>query len=194
MTVPEVPTGRPPSVLALVGTDTHPFDRFVDWLERWHHHRPTSAEPVRLLLQYGHSRPCPLPGAVPFLPHNQLHRVMTEATLVVCHGGPATITEARRTRHLPIVLPRDPARREHVDDHQQLFARRLGHAGFVRVVESETELVEAVEKGLADPLAYTLTDDPDRRDPHVTAAVAVGRIVDDLVRGHQRIRRRWWWR
>ncbi|MFI7574330.1 glycosyltransferase [Micromonospora sp. NPDC049497] len=172
-----------PSVLVVVGTDVHRFDRLVDWLERWHAGRPS----VRVVLQYGHSRVPRLPGATPFLGHEELQRAMAEATLVVSHGGPATITEARRTGHLPIVVPRDPNHDEHVDNHQQLFARRLGTAGLVRLCWSEAELVAALDEGLADPSRFALAD-PDGPDPRAEAVARVGQVIDDLVA--RRVRQR----
>lgn len=184
----------PRTILAMVGTDVHRFDRLVDWLERWHAGRDAAAPEVRLVVQHGRSRAPRLPGGAPFLAHDELQRAMTEADLVVCHGGPATITEARRHGHLPIVVPRDPTRDEHVDNHQQLFARRLGAAGMVKLVEAEADLVEALDKGVADPLTYALAADPDRPDPRVAAATTVGRIVEDLVRASRTPGRRRWWR
>ncbi|MFU8876151.1 glycosyltransferase [Micromonospora sp. SL4-19] len=173
-----------PYVLAVVGTDVHRFDRLVDWLERWHAGRPR----VRVVLQYGHSRTPRLPEAAPFLGHEELQRAMAEATLVVSHGGPATITEARRNGHLPIVVPRDPAHDEHVDNHQQLFSRRLGVAGMVRLCESETDLVTALDAGLADPSRFALAADPNRPDPRAEAVARVGQVIDDLVA--RRVRQR----
>ncbi|WP_433283871.1 glycosyltransferase [Micromonospora sp. CA-244673] len=173
-----------PYVLVVVGTDVHRFDRLVGWLERWHAGRPG----VRLVLQYGHSRPPALPEATAFLGHEELQLAMAEATLVVSHGGPATITEARRTGHLPIVVPRDPAHDEHVDNHQQLFSRRLGAAGMVHLCESEAALVAALDEGLADPARFVLAADPDRPDPRAEAVARVGAVIDGLVarRVHQR--------
>lgn len=180
----------PGTVLVMVGTDVHAFDRLLTWLERWYANR--SDEPA-LLLQYGHSRTPDLPGSVAFLGHEQLQRAMAEAILVVSHGGPATITEARRHGHLPIVVPRDPTHREHVDNHQQLFARRLATAGMVRLCESEVELADALDKGLADPSAYALAADSRAQDARTEAVARVGQIVDDLVaqRGRRTHGRRW---
>ena len=183
--VPRPRGGRQPYVLAVVGTDVHRFDRLVDWLERWHAGR---AAEVRLVLQYGHSRTPRLPEAAPFLGHEELQRAMAEATLVVSHGGPATITEARRTGHLPIVVPRDPAHDEHVDNHQQLFSRRLGVAGMVRLCESEAELVAALDEGMADPSRFVLAVNPNRPDPRAAAVARVGQVIDDLVA--RRVRQR----
>ncbi|MFG1658055.1 glycosyltransferase [Micromonospora chersina] len=173
-----------PYVLVVVGTDVHRFDRLVGWLERWHAERPG----VRLVLQYGHSRTPALPEATPFLGHEELQRAMAEATLVVSHGGPATITEARRTGHLPIVVPRDPTHDEHVDNHQQLFSRRLGAAGMVRLCETEADLVAALDEGLADPARFVLAADPGRPDPRAEAVARVGAVIDDLVA--RRVRQR----
>lgn len=162
-------------ILALVGTDVHPFDRLTSWLERW------PAGSARLLVQYGHGRPPALAGATAFLDHTALRRAMTEATLVVSHGGPATIAEARSTGHLPIVVPRDPARGEHVDNHQQLFARRMAAAGLVHLCESEADLVAALAAGLADPARFSLASDLPGGDSRAEAAARVGRIVEELI-------------
>jgi UDP-N-acetylglucosamine transferase subunit ALG13 len=182
----------PDTVLVMVGTDVHAFDRLVGWLERWYAGR--SDRPT-LVVQYGHSRTPDLPDAVPFLGHEELQRTIADATIVVSHGGPATITEARRHGHLPIVVPRDPEHREHVDNHQQLFARRLGAAGMVRLCETEVELADALDKGLADPSAYALTANSHAQDARAEAVARVGQIVDQLVaerRRHTRARR--WFR
>jgi len=172
-------------VLAVVGTDIHPFDRLTGWLASWWR------APVRLVIQYGHGRAPDLPGATAFLDHDALQSAMAGAALVVSHGGPATITEARRNGLLPIVVPRDPAHGEHVDNHQQLFARRLGEAGLVRLCESEADLVEALDAGLADPALFRLADDAQAQSARAAAVSRVGQIIEDLVETRPAGRRRW---
>ncbi|WP_405434513.1 glycosyltransferase [Micromonospora sp. NBC_00617] len=174
-------------MLVAVGTDKHPFDRLVDWLARWHAH----AGPVGLTVQHGHTTVPPLPGAVPFLGHDALQQAMADADLVVCHGGPATILEARRHGHLPIVVPRDPSLGEHVDDHQQLFARRLGAAGLVALCETREALHDALAAGQADPSRYAVAADPAAHEAQRAAVARVGQIVDDLVARSARRRPRW---
>ncbi|WP_434743697.1 glycosyltransferase [Micromonospora sp. SH-82] len=183
-------TGRV-RVLVAVGTDKHPFDRLTGWIEQWH---PSVADRVDLTVQHGHTRAPAVPGAAPFLGHADLQDAMSGADLVVCHGGPATILEARRNGHLPIVVPRDPTYGEHVDDHQLLFARRLGAAGLVALCESRTDLVEALTAGFADPARFTVTTDDGTADARQAAVDRVGRIVEDLVASSTaRPRHRWWW-
>ncbi|MEV4757161.1 glycosyltransferase [Micromonospora sp. NPDC049559] len=165
------------AVLVVVGTDSHPFDRLMGWLERWYVRR---ADRPRLLVQHGSSRVPRIPGARAYLAHEQMQRAMREAVLVVTHGGPATITEARRTGHLPIVVPRDPAHAEHVDDHQLRFAHRLSRLDTIRLCESEPDLAAALDRGLAEPAAFALPE-PAAPGPAGQTAVRVGRIVEDLV-------------
>jgi UDP-N-acetylglucosamine transferase subunit ALG13 len=176
-----------PLVLVAVGTDVHPFDRLMSWLEGWYR----GVDPtVRFVVQHGHTRAPTVPGARDFLGHEELQRAMASAAIVVCHGGPATITEARRTGHLPIVVPRDPTRHEHVDNHQQLFARRLGAAGLVHLCETEAELLAALDKGLVEPSTFALAADTAAQHSRNEAVARVGRIVEDLVLARQSRRRR----
>ncbi|QGN49362.1 glycosyltransferase [Micromonospora sp. WMMD558] len=177
------------TVLVAVGTDKHPFDRLVGWLESW---APEVTDRVAFTVQHGHTRAPGVPGAVPFLGHEELQAAMSGADLVVCHGGPATILEARRHGRLPIVVPRDPARGEHVDDHQLLFARRLGAAGMVVLCETREALVEALAAGVADPGRFAVRADPDSAQAQETAVARVGEIVETLVAASSG--RRTWWR
>lgn len=174
-----------------VGTDSHPFDRLIGWLEEWY---AGMTDQVSMVVQYGRSRPPAIPGAVEFLDHTELQRAMARAAVVVCHGGPATILEAREHGHLPIVVPRDPRLREHVDDHQQRFVRRLAAAGMVALCESRESLATALGIGVCEPAVYAVPVNRDRREAQ--AAVAhVGRIIDGLIAAAQRPRTRWWrWR
>jgi UDP-N-acetylglucosamine transferase subunit ALG13 len=185
-----IPRPRPPAeggplVLVVVGTDVHGFDRLLGWIETWY---AGLRQPPRLVVQYGHSRAPRLPGAAAFLGHDELQRAMADATVVISHGGPATITEARRTGHLPVVVPRDPTHGEHVDNHQQLFARRLGAARLVHLCESEPELVAALDKALADGSTFLLAADAGARADREQAVSRVGEIVEGLVA--ERARRR----
>lgn len=192
----QVPRPRDPAevarihLLVAVGTDRHPFDRLVDWLCEWH---AEVADRVDLTVQHGHTRAPARPDAVPFLGHDALQAAMAGSDLVVCHGGPATILEARRHGHLPIVVPRDPTHGEHVDDHQQLFCRRLGAAGMVALCESREALRGALGRGLADPDRFTVPADA-AADAQRAAVRRVGQIVEDLVAASARRRRRAWWR
>ena len=131
-------------VLVLVGTDFHRFDRLVGWIDRW-----AADRGAEVLVQHGTSRPPEVATGQPYLDWDKVQSEIAQADVVVSHGGPATISEARKAGHLPIVVPRDPARDEHIDEHQQLFSRRLGASGLVTVAEDEAALRAALDAAVA---------------------------------------------
>lgn len=136
-------------VVALTGTDHHPFDRMVEWIdEAALRHRDTD-----FVVQYGAARAPQLAAGYDYLAHDHLQELLEQATVVVCHGGPGTVTEARDAGHVPLCMPRDPRLGEHVDDHQQRFAALVGSVGVVHEIRSRTafdaELDAALREGPA---------------------------------------------
>ncbi len=167
-------------LLVAVGTDVHRFDRLMGWLEEWHERRPVK---LRVLVQHGQSRAPRIPGATPFLAHDLLGDAMARARVVLTHGGPASITEARRHGHVPVVVARDPAYGEHVDDHQMLFVARMAQLGLIRRCTTAGELVATIEQALTDPAAPVAGVDGDPEADRAAAVARVGQIVDGLVAG-----------
>jgi UDP-N-acetylglucosamine transferase subunit ALG13 len=127
-------------MLVTVGTDHHPFERVVGWAERW----AERGEDWEVQVQHGRTRGPRSGTGFAFCEHDRLQELFAAADVVLTHGGPATITEALRFGHRPIVAPRDPARGEHVDGHQQLFVARLAAAGRVQRVVTEDDFLAAV--------------------------------------------------
>ncbi|MFZ0324155.1 MAG: glycosyltransferase [Actinomycetes bacterium] len=164
-------------VLVTVGTDHHSFDRLMDWVDRWADQNPDC--PV--VVQHGSSRPPSRVEGRAFFSNEELLAQMEAADVVVTHGGPATITETRRRRRVPVCVPRDPARDEHVDDHQQRFARFLDRQGLVRLVLSEEDFVAA----LADPDALRVDSAASQDDTMPEGVRRVGEIVAALVIQHR---------
>lgn len=137
--------GGAPLLLVLVGTDHHRFDRLVNWTSQWARSRPGSAH---VIVQHGTSSPACGLESHDYFAHHTLTALLDQADVVVCHGGPTTIAEARRRGLVPIVVARDPARGEHVDGHQQRFTRRLGQAGLVRPADDQATLVGLIDEAL----------------------------------------------
>lgn len=131
-------------VLVVVGTDHHPFGRLVQWVDRWAQLHPD----VACLVQFGTAAPPRVCAGVAYLAHPELQSLMKQARAVVSHGGPGTIMEMRSNGHLPVVVPRDPALGEHVDSHQQRFARVVADGGVVRLAESEVDFARVLDEAL----------------------------------------------
>jgi UDP-N-acetylglucosamine transferase subunit ALG13 len=134
-------------ILVTVGTDHHPFQRLVTWADDFARRHPEH----EVLIQYGTARP-PLHGSCSrLLDHAQLQKEITRADVVICHGGPATITDVRRSGLVPICVPREPANHEHVDGHQLQFVQRVSEAGIVTWTREVSELDSLVLHALTRP-------------------------------------------
>ena len=140
--------GARPLVLAMVGTDHHPFDRMVDWVDALATSLPSGADVV---VQHGHTHPPRRAQGRDFCSSAELVELIARAAVVICHGGPATIANARDAGHVPLCVPRDPRRGEHVDGHQQRFVEALHRLGVVVRPDSQAELLTSASLWLSDP-------------------------------------------
>ena len=164
------------SVVVVVGTDHHPFDRLVTWVDTWLQCRPGG--PVSCLVQYGTSASPLVAQGRPYLDHAGVEQLMAQALAVITHGGPTTIAEARRAGHRPVVVPRSARLGEHVDDHQRRFVGRLASAGLVDVAHTQAELAAAVETRLR---AVTAPGPTDVTAEWEQSARRFGRLVEEVL-------------
>ncbi|MFN8234359.1 MAG: sulfotransferase [Actinomycetota bacterium] len=133
-------------VFVTVGTDHHPFDRIVDWVDSWLAH---GSRGVACFIQYGTSKAPSFADGDRLVPHGEMSQRLATADVVVCHGGPGTILNSLRAGTKPIVLPRRADLGEHVDDHQRRFARRLQAAGLIEVAETPDDLARLLGRAIA---------------------------------------------
>jgi UDP-N-acetylglucosamine transferase subunit ALG13 len=162
-------------VLVSLGTDHHPFERLLGWVERW---ASTAPEGCVVVVQHGFSRVPVGVEAHELLPPDRLRGLMAEADAVVVQGGPGGIIDSLTSGRRPIVVPRQSGLGEHVDDHQVAFARHMARLGYVTLAETEADLVGQLDAALTDPSSVLVT-------PYVPASTAtasrIGEIVDQLV-------------
>jgi UDP-N-acetylglucosamine transferase subunit ALG13 len=146
--------GTHPLVLVSVGTDSYPFERLVRWVDSWLANGAGSS--VRCVVQHGTARPAQHADSRAYLDFHDLERLVSEADVVVAHGGPGTIMLCSDRDKKPIVVARLPEYGEVVDRHQVSFARRLDAEGEIALVESEQALHSMLDRFLADPPATRL--------------------------------------
>ena len=176
-----------PRVVVTVGTDHHPFDRLVGWIDRW-----AAANPdVPVLLQLGTTPPpAPRPSveAVAMIGYDDLVAAMAGADVVVAQGGPAAIMDARSVGRKPVAVPRRGTLGEHVDDHQVRFTAWMDERGLVSLATDEQALVALLDAAIADPALLQIPPD----DGAVEATIDAFRAVVEplLARGSRRRRRR----
>jgi UDP-N-acetylglucosamine transferase subunit ALG13 len=170
-----------PLILVTVGMDHHPFDRLVRWVDAWL--EGGGGERARCLVQSGTATPPRLAEWKDYLTVEELEAAMHQAAVVVCHGGPGTISSSRRQGLVPIVVPRRRTLGEAVDGHQVTFARRTAALGHVRLSETEERFRELLDRALVEPGAFRSADGPGETE---AAVRRFEEAVDRLVRPSKR--------
>lgn len=169
-----------PVIFATVGTDRHPFDRMVRWVDRWlgaNAHRG-----VRGFIQTGTSASPRRARSADYLRYEQMEAAMREAIAVVSHGGPGSIMLCSYLGKKSIVVPRRASLGEQVDDHQVLLSRRLAAEGQIELAETEERMGELLDHALvhgATPAS------PSERDRVARTAKRFERLVDELMTGRR---------
>lgn len=171
-------TSRPVAirrVLVTVGTDHHRFDRVVAWFDEWVATQ-TVAEQIDGFVQRGTSA-AGTAQSVEYLEFNHLREAIRAADVIITHGGPGSIMECRRWGRLPIVCPRDPNLGEHIDNHQQLFSKRLAAQGQILLALTKAEFFGHLDEMTRNPRHIPADD-----HRHIDRAVGrVASIVERLV-------------
>ena len=82
-----------------------------------------------------------------FVPAQRMQELMSEASVVITHGGPSSFVEAMAAGKVPVVVPRRVEFGEHVNDHQADFVRIVAERiGGIVPVYDVAELPEAISK------------------------------------------------
>ncbi len=128
-------------IFVTVGTHEQPFDRLLEEIDRL---VATEAIEPDVFCQTGYSTYVPRVPSAPMVTYAEMESYFAGADVVVAHGGPGSIMPVL-ARNRPLVLvPRQHAHGEHVDDHQVAFCRRIGAERGVPVVEEIGDLADAL--------------------------------------------------
>jgi UDP-N-acetylglucosamine transferase subunit ALG13 len=173
-----------PSLFVTMGTDHHPFDRLVAWVDGWL--ADGGHAKVRCLIQTSTSRPARHAVQRDYLTYPDMQAALKSAAAVVCHGGPGTIMECRALGLVPIVVPRLRRLGEVVDDHQVAFAHRMALIGDVHVAETEPDLRDLLDQVVVAPARFR-SGNADGQAAHTVERF--GELVDALVAPAARARR-----
>ncbi|GAA3678231.1 glycosyltransferase [Nocardioides ginsengisoli] len=160
----------PPLVAVFLGTDHHRFGRLLAWAVQLQQEGR-----FRFHVQHGAT---PLPRSLTgdaLMGPSAIAELLDRASAVVTHGGPGTIMDARSRGHTPIVVPRDPRLGEHVDDHQQRFARFLARSGMIVTAYDVDELAVRLE------LAVLVGHAPPQESRPSPTLARFEALVEDLV-------------
>jgi UDP-N-acetylglucosamine transferase subunit ALG13 len=133
--------GRPTRILVTLGTiRPYRFDRAVDAVLRLL--RPGH----EVTWQLGSTTRADLPGEVhEWLRFDELCRLTDEADVVVTHAGVGTILQVLEAGKSPVLAVRERDHGEHVDDHQQEFARLLDSRSLGVVLDFDAPVADTLD-------------------------------------------------
>jgi UDP-N-acetylglucosamine--N-acetylmuramyl-(pentapeptide) pyrophosphoryl-undecaprenol N-acetylglucosamine transferase len=150
-----IPRSDPPTVRRLfvavgVMTREYPFHRLFDKLEE------ISPVGVRIRVQGSGPRPGRRLETLPTLSRDELAREIELADAVIVHAGVGLTLDCFDCGRMPVVVPREAAFGEHVDEHQAEYAyvlatkklavtRTVAELTWTDIVESTTSRIETVE-------------------------------------------------
>jgi UDP-N-acetylglucosamine--N-acetylmuramyl-(pentapeptide) pyrophosphoryl-undecaprenol N-acetylglucosamine transferase len=129
----EKPAG-PLRVVVTLGSMRHPMTRLVKQLNK------VLPEDAEVVWQLGHTPPIEGMRAArieEFTTHDELTGLMDEADVVIGHAGVGSSLQAMSVGKAPILVPRRIEHGEHVDEHQEQIAKRLGGLGLATPVDVE---------------------------------------------------------
>lgn len=132
-----------PRVVVSVGTDHHPFDRLIGWINDFLATRPEQT--ATFFVQWGSAAVRPACAGAPFLSTGELNALLDHARVLVCHGGPGLIADAWARGQAPVVVPRLRRLGEAVDDHQVEFCAKLAALGRVRLARTAAALAHCLD-------------------------------------------------
>lgn len=173
-TLPGESAGR--RMVVIVGTDHHPFNRLIRWTNEWLCSHPEMSD--RCFVQYGTASVRPTCSGSQFLEVSPLSAMLDTAEVIICHGGPGSISEAWARSRRPIVVPRLARLGEHVDDHQADFCQQVAELGKIALAQTLPEFTMLMDEAVTDPSCLR-ADSPGSDSPEAVARL--GKLVEELV-------------
>ncbi|WP_421083539.1 glycosyltransferase [Rothia nasimurium] len=137
-----------------LGTDHHPFDRLIGWVDQY----LAAHSEVKALVQHGFTTAPQHGEAVNRMPRADLLEIYRAAKVVLVQGGPGSILDAREVGLIPLAVPRRASLGEVVDDHQVEFSRVMQEHGEAILVTSAEDLAAKLDAALADPASVRGTE------------------------------------
>jgi UDP-N-acetylglucosamine transferase subunit ALG13 len=121
-------------IFVTVGTHEQQFNRLIQHLDGLHLEE-------EIFMQTGYCTYKPVHcGYSDFLSYGKMMEYVTQASIVITHGGPSSIMLPLQVGKIPIVVPRQFKYGEHVNNHQVKFAEQIGKKVGILVVHNIEEI------------------------------------------------------
>lgn len=110
-------------IFVTVGTHEQPFDRLVQRIDRLKGEGTIQEDVV---IQTGFSKYEPSHCKwQKFFPYQEMQMKVSDARIVITHGGPSSFIMPLQLGKIPVVIPRHQEYGEHVNDHQVEFVKAV---------------------------------------------------------------------
>lgn len=129
-------------IFVTVGTHEQSFNRLVEYMDKW-----AEKHDEKVIIQTGYStcepEYCEWKRSYPY---QKILQMVSEARIVITHGGPSSFIIPLESGKIPIVVPRKKQFHEHINDHQTEFSRQFAQRqGNIIVVENINDLGNIIE-------------------------------------------------
>ncbi len=110
-------------IFVTVGTHEQQFNRLIQEIDRLKGEGLITED---VIIQTGYSTYEPKHCAwSKLIPYSKMQKNISEARIVITHGGPASFIEPLQIGKIPIVVPRQKRYEEHINDHQLEFCKAV---------------------------------------------------------------------
>lgn len=133
-------------VFVTVGTHEQPFQRLLDAVARAVSDRPHHEWVVQWGVGVWEQRGGRVVASSAYFGACEMRQHLEWADVVVSQASPGTVFAALEAGAWPVVVGRRASLREHVDDHQVLFARELDRRGLATDLRSASALVPELDR------------------------------------------------
>lgn len=108
-------------IFVTVGTHEQPFNRLVQYIDKW-----ADIHDEEVIIQIGYSTYEPVNCRWQRIyTYFEMMKLVEDARIVICHGGPSSFMMPLQLNKTPIVVPRQLKFGEHVNDHQVKFCKEV---------------------------------------------------------------------
>ncbi len=132
-------------IFVTVGTHEQPFNRLIEYIDNLVGKNIITEE---VIMQIGYStyepKHCKFSK---LMPYQEMVQHISDARIVITHGGPASFIMPLQIGKIPVVVPRQKKFNEHVNNHQLEFCNEVEKRQKNIIVVSDIEkLGQVIEK------------------------------------------------
>ncbi|WP_313187403.1 glycosyltransferase [Lacrimispora sp.] len=126
-------------IFVTVGTHEQPFNRLIEYIDKLKEKGDIDEE---VIIQTGYSTYEPnYCKWSKLFPYSEMVKMVSEARIVITHGGPSSFIMSLQVGKIPVVVPRQKQFNEHVNNHQMEFSKAVAERqGNIIVIEKIDEL------------------------------------------------------